>query len=491
MTRFHLILLLLLSCTAFADAADWPQFRGVNSGGIADDSPIPTDFSPGKNELWNLRLDPGHSSPCIVGDLIFLTTFLAEKNELAVICVDRKSGQLRWRHAVKVKAVEKGHPSFNPASSTPASDGERVVAYFGSYGLICLDLAGNRLWEIKLPLTKSYAGNATSPIIVADRVILYRGNYVDHYLLALDKQTGQQLWKVPQPERFSSNMACTACPIVAGDTLIVHSVSSVKAFEITSGKRRWYLGCFTTATSTPVLAGDEVIVASWNQTGETSLTPAFPSFTKLVAENDKNKDRLISASELPRLMYFHRSEGTEAPQNGAPLRFSQADANKNGTITEPEWDQLLARVNDTRADHIEHGMLGIPLNSRGTLKAEQVRRLEQNSIPEVPSPLYHDGYIYFVKNGGVLSCLELETGKRVYRIRTRGTGTHYASPIIAGGMLISTAGNGRISLLRLGPEPQVIASNDMGDEVYATPAAVDGVLYVRTHSRLYAFGTDH
>jgi outer membrane protein assembly factor BamB len=102
--------------------------------------------------------------------------------------------------------------------------------------------------------------------------------------------------------------------------------------------------------------------------------------------------------------------------------------------------------------------------------------------------LFHDGLVYFVKNGGVLTCLELETGKRVYRIRTRGQGTHYASLVMADGKLFSTAGDGHITVLSLGLKPKILAVNDMGDGTYATPAIVDGTLYVRTHTRLFAFG---
>ena len=104
--------------------------------------------------------------------------------------------------------------------------------------------------------------------------------------------------------------------------------------------------------------------------------------------------------------------------------------------------------------------------------------------------MYHDGYIYFVKNGGVLTCLELKTGKRVYRMRAKGTGTYYASPLIADGKLFTTSGAGRITVLSLGPKPQTLAANDMGDDVYATPAITAGTIYVRTHKRLFAFGLD-
>ncbi len=476
---------MLLASTAMAD---WPQFRGPNSSGIGSGESVPIEFGPGKNELWSTPLAAGHSSPCIVGDSIFLTTFDNDQKTLKVVCLDRTSGTIRWQQALPVTAFEKGHPSFNPASSSPTSDGERVVAYFGSYGMVCFDMDGEKLWEVRMPMTRSYAGNATSPMIAGDRVILYRGNHVDHFLLAVDKETGKELWKVAQEEPFTSEMACTACPIIAGNRLIAHTARSVQAFELSSGKQIWEVKCATTATSTPVLAGTEVVVAAWNKMGEPVLRPTFPSFEQLVTKNDKDGNKRISRDELPRLWIFHRPEGAEAPQNGATIRFERVDRNRDRQIDGGEWARQLQDLEKFRAGYGTHGMLAIQVDSQGSLGKEQVRTLDTNSIPEVPSPLYHDGHLYFVKNGGILTCLELATGKRVYRTRTRGTGTHYASPIIADGKLFSLAGNGQVSVIRLGPKPTILAVNDLEEETYASPAIVDGTIYIRTHTRLYAFG---
>ncbi len=470
-------------------AADWPQFRGPNSAGVANGGSVPSEFGPGKNELWRASVGAGHSSPCVVGDAIFLTAYDEKQKQLSVVCIDRRDGSTRWQRPVPANQIEKGHPSFNPASSTPASDGQRVVAYFGSYGLICFDMQGQQLWDFKMPLTKSFGGNATSPAIIGDRVILYRGNYVDHFLLAVDKVTGKQLWRVPQSERITGEMACTACPIVAGDKLIVHTARSMQAFDIATGERIWVAKCATTATSTPVLAGDEVLVAAWNKLGEPELRPEFPTFQQLIQEHDQNGDGSISRDELPTLWIFHRPEGAEAPQNGATVRFGSVDANKNKQISEQEWTQHVRRLESFRKGYQTHGILAIPINCEGLVNPDQVRTLETVGIPEVPSPLCDGKYVYFVKNGGVLTCLELKTGKRVYRTRTRGRGTHYASPLIADGKIFTIAGDGRISVLTLGPDPKILATNDMQDSVYATPAIVDGIVYVRTHSTLYAFGS--
>ncbi len=98
--------------------ADWPQFRGNNSDGIGSGSP-PTQFGPGNNELWHATLAPGHSSPCISGKRIFVTTYDKDESAVAVVCLNRTTGKVLWEKKITVEKLENGHPSFNPASSSP------------------------------------------------------------------------------------------------------------------------------------------------------------------------------------------------------------------------------------------------------------------------------------------------------------------------------------------------------------------------------------
>lgn len=467
---------------------NWSQFRGSNSTGVYVGKKVPVEFGVDKNELWRLELPPGHSSPVIHGDNLFLTGFYAESKTLEVLCISRSTGIINWRSKYKVNKLERGHPSFNPASSTPVTDGERVVAYFGSYGLVCLDNEGKMLWELKLPLTRSYAGNATSPCIIGNKVILYRGNMVDHYVLALDKENGKELWRVPQEEPFSLELACTACPIVIGKQLILHTARSVQSLDIESGKQNWVVKCATTATSTPVLDGEQVIVAAWNKMGEPALRPKFPGFDELLKKNDKDGDRLLSPDEYPSLWIFHRPEGIEAPENGATLRFRSVDSNRDGKLSRDEWEVQLKKIESFRAGYKTHGMLAIPVKSDGLIKQDEVKTIAQQGIPEVPSPLVKDRLVYFVKNGGQLTCIDLENNKQVYRKRVFGRGTYYASPVIANNRLYSFSGDGKYSVVELGRSGKLISKGDLGEKVYASPAVQDGVIYVRTHQRLYAFG---
>ncbi|MDG2224274.1 MAG: PQQ-binding-like beta-propeller repeat protein [Rubripirellula sp.] len=487
MIRNILLLALVLNGLVRTAEADWPQFRGPNASGVAVGKAPPIEFGPENNVRWRLPLQSGHSSPVVSGDAVFVTTYDAETKQLRVVCIDREQGSIRWERPVKANEIEQGHPSFNPASSTPVTDGERVVAYFGSYGLVCFDWQGNQQWQFPLPLTKSYSGNAISPIIAGDQVILYRGNYVDHFLLSVDKKTGKERWRSPQVEPFRPELACSAIPVVAGDLLVLHGARSVQGFDLQTGEQRWVTKCATTATSSPLIVNERVIVAAWNKMGEPALRPEFPSFENLIAKQDRDKDGVIQQLEFPELWIFHRPEGIEAPQNGAKIRFKSVDQDKNGEISKTEWEQQLRNLDRFRQGYQNHGLLSIPITGSGILSDNEVITLETQGIPEVPSPISDGRFVYLVKNGGQVTCIDLQTGQRIYRKRTGGRGTHYASPIIAGNNLYIADGSGRIAVMTLGEAPQILARNEMLEGVYATPAASGGILYVRTHSMLYAF----
>ncbi len=481
--------LVIAVCQVQIVCADWPQFRGRNSDGIGRGS-VPIVFGPGSNEQWRVPIPPGHGSPCVVGDRICVTAYREQDRSLLVICLDRDTGRELWTRERIVDSLEKGHPSFNPASSSPSGDSECVVAYFGSYGLLCFDWEGELQWEKKMPLAKSFGGNAASPILTDDSLILYRGNYVDHYLICLEKKTGKTQWRVPHDEKFTGEMACTACPIVNEDQVICHTARGIQSYKLADGELVWSAKCATTATSTPVISGEQVIVAAWNKLGEPDLRPPFPTHESMVSKHDTNSDGLIERKEFPKLWIFHRPQGIEAAMNGAPVSWRHADQDGNGFLTQQEWSKAVEGFEKFRDGYETHGLISIPLSSRGFVGADEVRTLISDGIPEVPSPIVDDGLAYLVKNGGVLTCIDLATGERRYRMRTRGSGTHYASPLIANGHLYSFAGNGRVSVIRLYPEAEVVSVNEMGDGVYATPAIVDGTIYIRTHNAIAAYSGD-
>ena len=143
--------------------------------------------------------------------------------------------------------------------------------------------------------------------------------------------------------------------------------------------------------------------------GEPSLRPPFPTFERLIAEHDKNDDNRINRREFPTLWIFHRPDGAEAPMNGGAVRFGHADKNKDGGITAEEWSATTRELERFRSGYDTHGILAIRIENEGLVDPDKIRTLETQGIPEVPSPLYDGGYVYFVKNGGILTCLDAKT----------------------------------------------------------------------------------
>ena len=130
-----------------AQNTNWPQFRGHNSSGIADDDgKQPVKFGPNQNFLWKIELPVGHSSPCIWDNNLFFTAFIKDQNELQTVCINRNTGQIKWRQAIHPEIIEDYHAISNPATATPTTDGEQVYVYFGSYGVLCYDINGMFVW---------------------------------------------------------------------------------------------------------------------------------------------------------------------------------------------------------------------------------------------------------------------------------------------------------------------------------------------------------
>src|SRR5437588_673627 len=152
-----LLAAVILSGSAGAAEKDgkawWPQFRGPNSAGLGDGRP-PVEFGTNQRVIWKASVGSGLSSPAVWEGRIFLTEFERAKKQLATLCIDRRTGKLLWRRTVAAPEIEKVHEISNPAAPTPATDGERVYVYFGSYGLVCYDLKGNPRWEKRLPLAE-------------------------------------------------------------------------------------------------------------------------------------------------------------------------------------------------------------------------------------------------------------------------------------------------------------------------------------------------
>ncbi|MCA8958286.1 MAG: PQQ-binding-like beta-propeller repeat protein, partial [Planctomycetes bacterium] len=307
----------------------WNRFRGPNGSGIAvGDAPLPSELGP-NTTLWKCPVGPGHSSPCVFGDAVFLTC--AAGNRLETWCIDRVRGTVRWRTVVGVEQLEKVHRVNSAASPTPTTDGERVYVYFGSFGLLCYDVHGNERWRRPLPQTRNQFGTASSPILAGPFLILLRDADRDSFLEALEPKTGKTVWKVPR----RGFVASWSTPVLwrrdRADELVVYGAFTLTGYDLRSGAERWSVpGLADEPCITPVLGGGRVYVTSYNMRINPEVL-GLPTFAKLLAECDRDGDGRIDRDEAARnKSVLSRSDADGEGDHPLRMFFRFLDADRDG-----------------------------------------------------------------------------------------------------------------------------------------------------------------
>lgn len=481
-----------LVCSGISVAADnWPQFRGPEGKGIGDDSTKPpVEFGPSKGLLWKKAMSEGHSSPCVWGDQIFLTAFEKSGNKLHVIALKRSDGSELWRRTVVPKKLEKPHPVSNPAASTPVTDGKSVYAYFGSHGLVAYAMDGKPKWETTLPVAEAAYGAATSPVLANGLVIIGRDYGKKPELLAFSQETGKSVWRTElSPATTPGPQTSHATPVVFRDQVVLHRPGQLAAYSLKDGERQWWITLQSQGTSTPVVAGDTIYVAAFFNWGEPELVPKFPSHSELLAKYDKNEDGKLSKEEIADKLYVIERPGVPETIEGANVKLSRfwsfIDANKNDVLDPSELDGLttMTKMMGSR----QHGLTAVKPEGTGDITATAVKWVERKNIPEVPAPLYYQGRVYMVMNGGVLTCMDASTGKVLHRARVDAPGAYFSAPVAADGRVYVASAEGVITVLKDGESPTILTHNDLGDPIYATPALIGSTMYVRSANALWAF----
>jgi outer membrane protein assembly factor BamB len=479
---------LALVVSAGAAADDWPQYRGPGGTGVGarGDHP-PVRFGPATNVRWKVPIATGHSSPCIWKDRIFLTTYEPEAKRLALVCLRRKDGRALWRRDIAASTIEEVHPASNPAAPTPAVDGERVYAYFGSAGLFAYTLDGRPAWSVPLPMATVSFGSGASPVVAAGRVILSRDGEKEPFLLALDSRTGKEVWKRSLGDPAEDFPGAHATPVAWNGDIVLHRVNEVAAYDLRDGARRWSVQASTMGTATPLASPEALYVAAWNNLGEPALAPAVPSFASLVAKHDENGDGALSAEEFPADLLATVRPGWEKVEGSQVYYkkiFGWLDADEDGRVSEKEWDDWHAMIHRMLG---EHGLIAIRPGGRGDVTHTHVLWREGRSVPEVPMPLLWQSKVYMVAGAGIVTCLDSVSGKVLFRGRLGARGAYFASPVAADGHIYFASAEGQITVIDAADRLNVLATNDLGDAIYATPAIVGATLYVRTAHHLYAF----
>jgi outer membrane protein assembly factor BamB len=496
-TGIYVVIILFFSLTAIGrqGKVNWNQFRGPNGQGVAKADSIPVHFSPDSNVLWKTVIPMGRSSPVIWNDRIFFTASEpANKKELLTLSIDRKNGKILWRKVIQAETKVRFHPMNGPASSTPAVDEKHVYVYFGTYGLLCYDHAGNKVWQRKIDMPRNKYGMAISPILYEDKVILVLdGDGGSSRLLVVHRDTGDTVWEQPR----SLFRAGWSTPMIwrHGDTeeLVVLGSKRLTSYNPSTGEEIWWAGGFTQETVGVPVTGDGLIfagAAALGGRGDDKLDAAG-TWKITIDEFDRNHDNQIQRDEMTKgFAFIQRPElPKDNPGYGLPVRNMDTllrifDHDKNRIISEGEWMQTMSGFAAISRPNLVAIRPGATKDARKSHLAWEIRR----GIPETPSILYCQGKLYLLRAGGVLTCLMASTGKELFRQRIGAAGQYIASPIVAGDKIIAASVPGVVTVIQIDDKLKILANNKFGEKIFATPAVAENKIYLRTIRHLYALG---
>jgi outer membrane protein assembly factor BamB len=437
--RLPFALILVVAAIGNAPRAQeppWPQWRGPGGLGISLDAEAPMQWSPDRNIAWKTEVPGrGHSSPVVAGDRVFLTTAIRGAHvpgrkapvhlgydlkpgyvhpdsvdvdyryALKVIAIDARTGAVAWeRTAYDGVMFDDRHRKNTFASSTIATDGKLLYAFFESAGLYCYDTNGTLKWHASLgPIIKAGLGPGTSPVI-HDRVVIVQCDQEmgdGSFLVALDRFTGKEVWRVERKNRRS-----WATPILvraAGRVeLIASGAEAVVAYDPATGKELW-------------------------------------------------RANGVQSHPIP------------SPVAGHGLAFVTAGSQAKRAYA----FKLGGSGNLTDGPHV------VWHYTKGTAY--------------VPSPILHGRYLYLMTDKGLLTCLDAVTGDVQYEGgRVPVPATFTASPVAIGDRLLLTSEDGDTFVVKTGPAHEVLATNPIGEPVYASLAVARGTILIRGERHLFA-----
>jgi outer membrane protein assembly factor BamB len=457
-----------LAAALAKDAPNWPEFRGPNASGVSESARPPVKFGPGEGVSWKIDVPWSPSSPCVWGDRLFLTTF--SDGKLETRCYGCRDGRLLWTRVALAETIEDFHQTEgSPAASTPATDGRQVVSYFGSFGLVCHDFDGKELWRHPLPAAVMGGGfgSGSSPLIAGGLVIVNRDQARNSSLLAIGLSDGKKVWDAQRPDSPSSYGTPVLSAHGGVEEIIMAGSITLKGYDLKTGTERWTVrGLPSYTCTTPVLGDGLIFFAGWSP-GKSDAP--WPRWEDVAEKQDKNGDGVITPDEF--------SDGA--------VWFKTQDIDGDGKLDRKDWDAISGLMK--RGENV---LLAVKPGGRGDVTETHVAWKFERGLPYVPSPLHYRGRVYLVKDGGMMSCFDSATGRPVYtQERLSAQGTYYASPVAADERIYLFSLNGKATVVKAGGDkPEILHQADFGERIAATPALVGNRFYLRTQTKLYAFG---
>ncbi len=450
--------------TSEAKTNEWLQFRGPNGTGVAEGFALPAEFSSTKNFVWKTPVPFARSSPVVTADRVFLTA--SEADKLITLALDRKTGKVLWRRDV----VRARHmPIFkanDAASPSPVSDGKNVFVFFAELGLISYGPDGKERWRVPLGPFNSFYGMGGSPVLAGNTLVMVCDHRTNSFIIAIDTRDGKQIWKTSRPNFEAYSTPAIYRPKDGPAQVIVLGSQTVDAYSLDKGERLWWVNKIGSyPKGVPVVGTDMVYVNA-----EGADEPFFPPFEETLKQYDSDKDQRVHRDEMK-------------SQKEASEHFGWLDANNDGYIERAEYD--FVRNSTT----LGHGLTAVRLAGQGDVTSSNVAWRVKKAYPNIPAPLIYRGVMYLMKEGGIVSSLDPATGAVLKQGRTPDAlEEYYASPVAADGKIFLVSASGKVTVLKADAQWEILAMNDLDEEVWATPAIAGSNLYIRTRNALYSFG---
>ncbi len=265
----HLLFTLLVP--AFLHAENWPAWRGPTGDGTSAERDLPLTWSATEGVRWKVSLpEPGNSSPVVWGQRVFLTQPVGARRTL--MCLDRADGRVLWQKGAEVGGKERTHGTNPFCSASPVTDGERVIAWFGSAGLRCWDFEGVEKWRLDLGKQDHEWGYGASPLIFGDLCILNFGPGPRSFIVAVEKRTGNEVWRFEVPaaatvegpgaqQGYTGSWGTGVVAKIGGREELLFSLpGAVWSLDPRTGKPLWHCdGLNPVAYADPIVAGDTVM----------------------------------------------------------------------------------------------------------------------------------------------------------------------------------------------------------------------------------------
>ena len=228
-----------------AAAENWPAWRGPRGDGTSLETNIPVEWSATRNVAWKVEVPgTGHASPIVWQDRVFTVSALPDSEERVLICFDRQTGRRRWQQPVVQSPFERKHALNSHASSTPATDGERVFTAFLDVREVVVaahDFEGRPRWLVRPGRFSSMHGFCSSPVLFEDKVIVNCDHDGDGYIVALARADGSERWRIERPNKTRSYCVPTIFEAGGRTQMVLSGTLCVASYDPRDGGLHWMI----------------------------------------------------------------------------------------------------------------------------------------------------------------------------------------------------------------------------------------------------------